>query len=146
MILSALRSLKVAYQKGYLQTFQELIHAELFSDFLEQAEHLLDRNFKDAAAVLAGGVLEEHMRKLCEKNGIPTTHVDKDGKTKHKMIDTMNGELAKGMVYDKNEQKQVTAWAGIRNEAAHGNYDKYGQDQVMLMLQGLRGFLSRYPP
>jgi len=143
--LAALRSLKTAYEKGYMQTLEELIHADLFSDFFEQAEYLLDRNFKDAAAVMAGGVLEEHLRKVCNKNTINATYVDADGKTKFKMIEAMNVELAKAKVYDKNEQKQVTAWGGIRNDAAHGNYEKYGKDQVALMIQGLRGFLGRYP-
>jgi len=57
----------------------------------------------------------------------------------------MNSELVKVGVYDKIEQKQVAAWAAIRNDAAHGDYDKYEKNQVVLMVQGLRGFLSRHP-
>ena len=34
---------------------------------LEMAEHLLAADYKDAAAVLGGGVLEEHLRQLCKK-------------------------------------------------------------------------------
>ncbi len=143
--LSALKSLKVAYEKGYMQTLEELIHGDLFSDFLAQAEYLLESNFKDAAAVMAGGVLEEHLRKLCDKRAIRTTYLDGAGKTKPKMIDAMNSELAKAGSYGKNEQKQVTAWAGIRNDAAHGDYGKYTGDQVELMVQGLRSFLSLHP-
>lgn len=144
-MLSALQALRIAYEKGYLQTLQELIHANLFSDFLDQAEHLLENKYKDAAAVMAGGVLEEHLRKLCSKASIETTFVDANGKTKHKMIDALNNELAKANVYGRNDQKQVTAWADLRNDAAHGHYEKYNQEQVGLMVQGLKAFLSRHP-
>ena len=144
-LLSALRSLKLAYEKGHMQSFEELVHAELFSDFLEQAEYLLESHFKDAAAVIAGGVFEEHLRKLCLKSGLPTTEADAHGKIKPKKLDTINSDLAKASVYDKNEQKQVTAWAGLRNEAAHGDYGKYDAARVQLMIMWLRGFVTKYP-
>jgi hypothetical protein len=42
----------------------------LFSDFLELASYLNSEGYKDAAAVICGGVLEGHLRKLSEKLGI----------------------------------------------------------------------------
>jgi hypothetical protein len=45
----------------------------------------------------------------------------------------------------KNDQKQVTAWAGLRNDAAHGNYGNYTDEQVKLMVAGIRDFISRNP-
>ena len=60
-----LKALRADYDAGRLQSCQELIHADLFSDFLEMAEHFLENEYKDPAAVMAGGVLEEHLRKLC---------------------------------------------------------------------------------
>lgn len=96
-LLSALRSLKLAYEKGYMQAFEELVHANFFSDFLEQAEYLLESHFKDAAAVIAGGVLEEHLRKLCDKNGLQTSETDRQRKTKPKKLDTLNSDLAKAV-------------------------------------------------
>lgn len=56
-ILSALRT---DYAAGRSHSIQELIHADVFGDFLEMADHLLEEGYKDPAAVLAGGVLEEH--------------------------------------------------------------------------------------
>ncbi len=44
-------SLRVDVAAGYLETQKELVHGELFSDFLEMAQHLLDEDYKDAAAV-----------------------------------------------------------------------------------------------
>ena len=51
------------------------------SDFLGMAEYLLEEEkLKDPAAVLAGGVLEEHLRKLCDSHGIDTEFTDRSGK------------------------------------------------------------------
>ena len=120
-----------------MQTFQELIHADLFSDFLEMAEYFLQEGYRHPAAVMAGGVLEEHLRKLCAKHGVTVPPKPK--------LDTMNADLAKAVAYNKNDQKQVTAWAGLRNDAAHGNYTNYGDNEIKLMVAGIRDFISRNP-
>jgi hypothetical protein len=136
-VLSALRK---EYIAGRLQTIQELIHSDLFADFLEMADYLLTETYKDPAAVIAGGVLEEHLRKLCDKHGIP-----RSSNGKPHMIDRMNADLAKQNVYGKIDQQQVTTWAAIRNKAAHAEYATYDDKQVALMIQGMRGFISRFP-
>ena len=66
------KSLKDAVREGYLISYQKLIKADTFSNFLEMAEYLLEERYKDPAAVLIGGVLEENLRLLCEINGIST--------------------------------------------------------------------------
>ena len=135
-----LKALRADYEAGYLQGVHELIHADLFADFLEMADHLLEEGYKDPAAVIAGGVLEEHLRKLCDKNGIATTSGGRP-----KKADAMNAGLAGGNVYSKLDQKSVTAWLDLRNKAAHGQYGDYMKDQVALMVQGIRDFISRHP-
>src|SRR5207249_2039353 len=114
-----LRALRADYQAGRVQAFAQRVRSDLFSDFLEMSEYLMeDEGLKDPAAVLAGGVLEQHLRKLCDKHSItlpPNAKIDQP----------INSELAKAGVYGKNEQKQITAWAGIRNDAAHARYQNY---------------------
>ena len=56
---------------GWLNTTRGLVSAEIFSDFLEMAQHLLDAGYEDPAAVVVGSVLEEHLRQLCQKHNIP---------------------------------------------------------------------------
>ena len=119
---------------------QEIVHADVFSDFLSMAEYLLSTRYKDPAAVLGGGVLEEHLRLLCNKNRIPITVG-----TKSKKADAMNTELTKANVYDSNQQKIVIAWLGTRNSAAHGDYSKYTEAVVQQYLAGIREFIARYP-
>jgi hypothetical protein len=133
-ILSALRA---DYDAGRLQTFEELIHADVFSGFLEMSEYFSDEGYKDAAAMIAGGVLEEHLRKLCARCGI--TYADRPN------LNTMNADLAKKASYTKNDQQQVTAWARYRNDAAHANYGNYTSGEVKLMIAAIRDFISRNP-
>lgn len=141
-VIKALRS---DVQVGYLASMQELIHSTLFSDFLEMAEHLLSEEYKDPAAVIVGSVLEEHLRKLCDKHSIATETPNSHGTMRPKTADTLNNDLASTNVYNKLDQKSVTAWLDLRNKAAHGKYAEYNADQVALLLQSVRDFIIRHP-
>ena len=55
----------------------------------------------------------------------------------------MNADLCKAGAYTKLDQKNVTAWLDLRNKAAHGSYDSYTKDQVVLMIAGIRDFITR---
>ena len=127
---------------GWLTTTKGLISAEIFSDFLEMAQHLLAEGYKDPAAVMAGSVLEEHLRQLCQKHGIPT-ETTKQGRPQPKKADALNSDLVKKGVYNRLDQKNVTAWLDLRNKAAHGKYEDYTKEQVSLMLQSLSDFMVR---
>lgn len=144
-ILGVVKALRADYAAGYMQSYRQLINADLFSDFLGMAEYLLqEEQLKQPAAVVAGGVLEEHVRKLCDQFGVSTT-IQEGSKTKPKKIDVMNADLAKANAYGRNDQKQVTAWCGIRNSAAHAKYDEFDESQVRMMIAGIRDFVSRFP-
>jgi hypothetical protein len=105
------------------------------------ADHLLHEGYKDPSAVLAGGVLEEHLRQLCAKYTILVT----DGSGHPRKADALNADLAKAAAYSKLDQKNVTAWLGLRNDAAHGKYGAYKADQVGLLIQSVRDFITRVP-
>jgi uncharacterized protein (DUF2164 family) len=139
-ILCALRN---DYASGHLQSVVELVHADIFADFLDMADYLLQQGYKDPAAVVAGSVLEAHLRKLSGKHGM--TVVKSDGTTP-KTADALNAELAAGATnYSKLDQKSVLAWLELRNNAAHGKYSAYTKEQVAGMIQGVREFASRHP-
>src|SRR6266498_1207110 len=124
---------------GWLESVVELVHADTYSDFLEMAEELLSKGYKDAAAVIAGSSLEVHLKSLCVKHGVVT---EVNGKPKK--ADMMNADLAKAGAYGKLEQKQITAWLGLRNSAAHGEYDKYDPNAVDHLIRGIRDFMVKY--
>lgn len=135
-----LRALRDDYAAGYMTSVEELVHADLFSDFLEMADELVVKGYKDAAAVIAGSVLEEHLRKLALAHGVSIR-----AGASHKKADTINADLMKAGVYNKLELKQVTAWLGLRNDAAHGNYDNYDKAQVVGLIRDVRDFMIRHP-
>lgn len=135
------QALKNDLENGYLKSFSDIIQSEVFSDYLEMAEHLLNEEYKDPAAVIIGSTLETHLRELCKSNGIDTEIIKNDGKNIAKKAEVMNAELVKKEVYSKMYQKQVTAWLDLRNNAAHGKYDEYKKEDVSLMLQGVRQFI-----
>jgi hypothetical protein len=134
--MAVLRAAWNDYSKGYLIEASSLIRAEVFDDFLEQAQHLFDQGYYQPAAVLAGGVLEDSLRKLSDRNNIKLP-------TKPK-LDSMNAELAKKGVYNVLVQKRVTWLADIRNKAAHGLWSEFTVKDVETMLRQVRDFVTDY--
>ena len=43
---------------GYTRSLQELIHSDVFSDYFDMVEHLLESGYKDAAAVITGSITD----------------------------------------------------------------------------------------
>ncbi|MBN1362553.1 MAG: hypothetical protein JW993_18290 [Sedimentisphaerales bacterium] len=140
--LGILNAVRGEIEGDWLFTVKGLVTAEVFTDYLEMAEYLLESNYKDPAAVIAGSTLEEHLRQLCRKNGIAVTR-KKDGKDVPVNADQLNIELTKATVYNALVQKQVTAWLGLRNHAAHGEYKEYNAEQVKGMIAGITEFMAR---
>jgi len=137
-----LNAAKMELNGGWFNTTRGLLSAEIFYDFLEMAEHLLTEGYKDPAAVMIGSVLEKHLRNLCLKYNIDT-HIEKNGKLIPKKASLINAELAKSNVYNKLDEKNVTAWLDLRNKAAHGKYDEYTKEQVVLFSNAVNEFMAR---
>jgi hypothetical protein len=140
-ILGIVKALKEDIDAGYIQSLIEIIHSEIFSDFLEMASFLNDNGFKDAAAVLAGSTLENHLRQLARKNNLPI--ISADGKPLK--ADRLNTDLTSTGAYNRLDQKNVTAWLDLRNKAAHGHYSEYNKDQVKLLISSIQDFITRNP-
>lgn len=143
-LIGVMQSLSADLKAGYLKSLEELIHGELFGDFLEMAQHLVDAGYKDAAAVICGSSLEAHLRQLAKRFGVAVENVTSTG-TEPKKADLLNADLVKAGTYPALDQKNVTAWLGLRNKAAHGQYSDYTKGQVALMIDAVRNFISRYP-
>ncbi|CAH6803607.1 conserved hypothetical protein [Vibrio chagasii] len=119
------------YKNGYLTSLKNLIQADVFDSELEQAEELLSNGYKLAAAVIAGVVLETALRDICSREGISAGKLDK-----------MNSELAKSGIYNKLQQKRITALADIRNSAAHGKSEEFTEGDVTIMIRDIEQFLA----
>ena len=139
-VVGIFKAVKHDIESGMLTNFRSLIQAEVFADFLDMAEHLHMESYKDAAAVLLGAVLEDSLRKVADATGVSTLN----SKGKPLTIDPLNIELAKKGVYNALVQKQITSWANLRNDAAHGHFDKYDSAQVQQMLLFVQNFCANH--
>jgi len=143
-IIGVAKGLLEDLKAGYLQTLVEIVHGDVFGDFLEMAQHLCESGYKDAAAVITGSTLESHLRELCRKSGV-SIEVRKPDGVVPKKADSMNADLASAEVYSKLDQKNVTAWLDLRNKAAHGKFNEYSKDQVLILISSVRDFITRNP-
>jgi HEPN domain-containing protein len=134
--LGVLEAAQRDFAAGALFDMRALISAEILGDFVEQAEALLEAGYWHPAASLSGAVLEDTLRKLCAKRGVPVPDTTK--------IDRLNADLAKAGVYDKLVQKRITALADIRNNADHGHFDKFTKEDVDDFVKWLRRFSADY--
>lgn len=131
-----LRAAAEDLEGGYLFSLRQLVQAELLDDFLEQAEYLLASDYYQAAAVVAGCVLEDTLRNLCKRHSLLFT-----GRPK---LDKMNADLAKAGVYSKLVQKRITMLADLRNKAAHGEWDSFQNEDVTEMVKSVRRLAEEY--
>ncbi|QDV56772.1 DUF4145 domain-containing protein [Rosistilla oblonga] len=133
--LLALKAVLVAakedFEGGYLSTTRLLVQAEVFDNELEQARELQSNGFTTAAAVIAGVVLETALRELCDRESLS-----------HGRLDKMNADLAKASVFNKLQQKRITALADIRNSAAHGKPTEFSSADVDDMIRDVERFVA----
>lgn len=143
IIIGILLGLKDELTIGSLNSAPELIRGELFENFLEMAEYLANEGYKDAAAIIAGSSLEAHLRLLAKKFDIEIEIIESGAKTRYKKAEIINQELYKAKAYSPFDQKQITAWLDLRNNAAHGNYSNYASNQVMQFIEWTKDFISK---
>jgi hypothetical protein len=135
------KALRDDLHRDWVSHVSELVHADTFTDLLEMASELLEKGYKDAAAVMAGSALELHLKSLSSKNGVALRAAN-GAPVK---ADRLNAELKKATVYGLLQQKNVTVWLNIRNDAAHANYSEYDSKDVEQLLAGLEHFMATYP-
>lgn len=134
-----LESAKREFAFGLLAHPKIIATADSMEDLLEQSDYLLEQDYKDAACVLVGGVLEETLRSMLENKYPSIKFNPKDGLRK------FNELLHKqASAYDKATFKLLDGYAELRNLAAHGKYNQYTKDQVREFILFTRNFISNW--
>jgi len=115
------------------------IKLDVISDFLRQAVELAnDKKFHPAAAaILLGATLEEFLKKLAEENMIEI----KENQT----IDPVAKALYSNDIITKQDMKDITSWAGIRNDATHGDFESVNdRKRIQNAIEGVNLFMRKY--
>jgi hypothetical protein len=110
-----------------------LAKADVADDVLEQAKELLNSGYKDPACIIIGVSLEIALKELSNREKLPIGSIEK-----------MNVELCKANIYNMAKQKQITAWAELRNKAAHGIWTGYDNKDVESFREGVLKFIGDY--
>ncbi len=122
------------YRQGYVADNTLLVSAEVFADFLVQAEVLLENDYKDAAAVVIRAVLEDGLRRLCHANALAPN--PKDG------IDDLARKLVTKNIITALQKKEIDAKRELGNSAAHGRFSEYTKADVVAFLEFVQRFLA----
>jgi hypothetical protein len=135
---------------SYLQYLQEGLadgisperkaQQDVVSDFLGMANTLLETaNVHPAApAVLIGASLEEFLRTWVETDGLSLGN-------RKPSLDTYSQVLRETDLITKQDGKDITAWAGVRNYAAHGEWKEVeDKARIKVMLEGVNLFMRKY--
>jgi hypothetical protein len=144
-LTSRLRGLKRNFEDGLFDSVPLRIERSIVSDYMGQAEALLQEGHAGQydhfpAAVLAGAVLERWLRSLCERTDPPIslTKDSGDPKTLNPLID----DLKRAGAITETRAKQLRAYAAIRNHAAHGEFDQFNRGDVEQMIAGVSALMS----
>lgn len=122
---------------GWETDYMAAARGHVEGDLLGLAEELLTTTNPSpmAAAMVAGAVLENHLRALCAKHGITP---------KERGISAANDPL-KGPAYSKTQWREVQVWGDLRNAADHHDVEEFHADKVPAMVDGVRRFVEAYP-
>ena len=144
-LVGILEALQHDYVNGFNMDIEEAILANVSRDYMSQAEALLEEGIPGQydyvpAAVLCGAVLEDRLRRLCQKQTLPIEITKSDGNKK--TMEPLIQDLQRAGVFNKLVAGQLRAWAKIRNYAAHREFTEFTREQVDLMLSGVKHFLA----
>lgn len=136
-----LRSFRLFVEEGLHQALspEQEAQLEVVSDLLDQARQLLSDNRVHPAApiVLAGATLEEFLRRWADRESIDSAAT--------RNLSTLASALrARGLI-SKQDEKEIISWAGLRNAAAHGDWDTVSDRQrARIMLESVSLFLRQH--
>lgn len=144
IVNAVLRSFRSHVEAGLQSQVSPERRAQLdvVSDFLEQAYQLLEAKGIHPAVptVIIGAALDEFLRTWTEFTGLSLGQ-------RNPGMDSYAIVLRDNDFITKQDYKDITAWAGLRNHAAHGEWAEVSEkNRVTLMLEGVNLFMRKYAP
>ena len=109
---------------------RQLAQADLFDSELDAAKELADNKFTRAAGVLAGVVLERHLKEVCDNHGLTL-------RRKAPQISHLNDALKDAQVIDTPQWRSIQYLGDLRNLCAHDKESEPTLDQIKDLLAGV---------
>lgn len=116
---------------SYLYDIQSHLKAEILEDQLDQAAFLLENNHVRPAGVLAGVVLESHLKQVC------MNHPGVLDQKKYHSINDLNQALKNHKIIDNTDWNKIRYLASIRNECGHSGPEP-SADKVKELIEGVK--------
>jgi hypothetical protein len=119
--------------------FDLAARTEAANDLMEQAESLLaDGKVHNAVPVMiAGAALEELLRGLHTTTSEPLPSMS---------ITNYGVALQKAGIIEAKDSKELLSLAAIRNDAAHGHFEKITEDDARVFVSRVNLFLGKHTP
>jgi hypothetical protein len=133
-MLGILKAALADFREGFMADTKLLVSAEVFADFLVQAEILLENDYKDAAAVIIRAVLEDGLRRIC---------ISKSIEVKPRWgVDDLAKELTKHNVLTAVQKGEIDGKRELGNSAAHGRFHEYTKAEVIAFHEFVQRLLA----
>jgi hypothetical protein len=120
---------------GLLTTIENHAIAVTFDDFLDHGAEYLKAGRKDEAAVIAGIVFEDTIRRLCRNLGITENGI---------ALNTLISELAKSGILTTLKAKHARFAAGLRTSAAHARWEEIQLSDVKPVIDFTRELMAEH--
>jgi hypothetical protein len=130
-----LTRLREEIEGGLLTTIENHAIAVTFDDFLDHGAEYLRHSRKNEAAVVAGIVFEDTIRRICRVLEIPENGV---------ALDTLISELAKQDALTALKAKRARAAAGLRTSAAHARWEQIQLGDVNPVIEFTRELMAAH--
>jgi|SRR5579864_2124926 len=133
-ILGILKSAAAEWSHGLMKSLELKIVGFAFEQFLEHAASYNENNKKTEAAVLASAVLEDTVKRLCQKSGI----------TEDKSLEPMINALKSKRIIGKVKADRLKSYATLRNQAFHAKWSEFDDRDLRQMIEGLQELIDTH--
>lgn len=112
-------------------------YSVLMDDELEAARHLLSKGFLRPAGVLAGVMLERHLKNILRKHTPPIKY------QKNATLSSLN-DLCKDSIYDLVIWRKIQHLTDLRNLCAHDKTREPTKEEVSELINGVSAILKTH--
>ncbi len=127
--LSIVKSIKQRFRSS-LFDIRQLAQADLFDSELDAAKELAKNKFHRAAGVVAGVVLEKHLKEVCSNHGLTI-------RKKAPQISDLNDKLKAESVIDIPQWRSIQHLGDLRNLCAHDKQSEPTREQADDLITGV---------